>query len=213
MKNDRALLVLAGGLSTRMGTDKTMMPFLGKPMYQHALASAQRTPYKIYVSVRDHRDAEKLRPLTPNGQIIVDKANLPHSPLSGIVSTAQHINEQQTFVFPADSPIVNPDLVDYIFHFLNRFDCCVPMWPDGTVEAIHAAYNTQTLRTPIAPNIEVRALPRLIKNTLFIGTETLKQIDETLISLKDIDTPQDLQSYIQLMYHRPQETHSSQKAL
>ncbi|WP_305805131.1 molybdenum cofactor guanylyltransferase [Stenotrophomonas sp. YIM B06876] len=93
-------LVLAGGRSSRMGRDKAMLPWRGRPLLQHMielLAEAGATTvlvsgdYPAYAGIAD---------------------TLPgRGPLAGLSSAAAQLDDGPLLVVPVDMPCLSPSLL------------------------------------------------------------------------------------------------------
>ena len=98
-------LVLAGGLSTRMGADKAMLSYNGKPQALHAMDLLEEFCDEVFVSVRssdDRRFAE--------APVIVDTLTVT-GPANGILSAMKASPEKAWRVLACDLPLLNPDVV------------------------------------------------------------------------------------------------------
>jgi molybdopterin-guanine dinucleotide biosynthesis protein A len=193
-------LVLAGGLSSRMGKEKALLELQSKPLISWAYAAAANFATHIYVSVHDTQTAERYKLLLPSGAtFITDLHEEPRSALLALLSSFSHITEEIVAVTPVDSPFVNKGVMVKIAQEAKNFDAVIPMWPDGKLEAIHAAYKRKNI-LPILQDLwsketlELREITRLSKATLFISTESLSESDSALLSLLDADTPKEFKT-------------------
>ncbi|HEY7832202.1 MAG TPA: nucleotidyltransferase family protein [Ktedonobacterales bacterium] len=65
-----AVIVLAAGRSSRMGTMKLVLPLGGRPVIAHVVAAALETPLRPVVVVLGHQ-AEQVRAALPDGELAV----------------------------------------------------------------------------------------------------------------------------------------------
>jgi len=191
-------LVLAGGLSTRMGKEKALLEIKSKPLINWAYAAATRFADHVYISVHDVRTVERYKPLLPpETTFITDLYEEPRSPLLALVSSFSSIVEGTIAVTPVDSPYITEAIITKMVREAKNFDAVIPIWPDGRLEAIHAVYNKNNI-LPILKDLwskgtlEVREIARRSKSTLFLSTEGLAESDSSLLSLLDADTPNEL---------------------
>ncbi len=105
--------VLAGGQSSRMGRDKALVEFAGRPLIENALSilrDAGLTP-------RIAGSRSTLSQFAP----VIDDRNPGQGPLSGICSALES-TEATHAVFPAavfiavDQPLIPPSLLIYLLH-------------------------------------------------------------------------------------------------
>ena len=93
-------VVLAGGLSSRMGHDKAMLPWHGRPLIEHQIALLQAAGVDT-VHVSGDR---------PDYQGIADP--VPHAgPLGGIAGIAAACNDGELLIVPVDMPRLQPALL------------------------------------------------------------------------------------------------------
>ena len=101
---ERALVILCGGKSTRMGTDKALLPFGDSCLIEYLVS--EFSPYfsKIYLSVKIKGDYAHLN---------LDVTEIPDlyanaGPLSGVFSALSMIDEDKAFFMSVDTPFLEP---------------------------------------------------------------------------------------------------------
>jgi molybdenum cofactor guanylyltransferase len=100
-------LVLAGGLSTRMGTDKGLLVYHEKPQREYLFEILSKFCKEVFVSINPHQHTEL--------PFIVDTSEIS-SPLVGILSAFEQNPDVAWLVVACDMP-----LIDYeIIHFLVK---------------------------------------------------------------------------------------------
>lgn len=94
-------VLLAGGESRRMGTDKATLMFRGKPLWQHQLEILGKLGVeKIFVSARKD-------PLwRPNDIEFVSDASPSRGPLSGLVASVERIETPHLVALAVDVPFM-----------------------------------------------------------------------------------------------------------
>ncbi len=104
-------LILAGGKSTRMGTDKGTLNFHGKDQRDFAINLLERHQLKTYLSVREEQDIE-------SENVITDKfAGL--GPFGAICSAFQKDPNSAWLVLATDLPFVNDELIALLLKHRN----------------------------------------------------------------------------------------------
>lgn len=100
-RNDFSAVLLAGGESRRMGTDKATFLFRGKLLWQVQLETLRRLrPAEIFLSARTNP------PWRPNDVQFI--ADIPPSrgPLSGVAASLAKIHTAHLLVFAIDMPFM-----------------------------------------------------------------------------------------------------------
>lgn len=107
LESHAAGFVLAGGRSTRMGTDKAQLPFHGQPLAVHALATLRQANLAPSIA-GGHPSLAALAPL------IEDPLGL--GPLSGICAALASTTSTFSIFIPVDLPLLPPSLITYLLH-------------------------------------------------------------------------------------------------
>jgi molybdopterin-guanine dinucleotide biosynthesis protein A len=109
--------VLAGGQSTRMGTDKAFLELEGKPLISRALALAKT----VVSDVRILGSPEKFRAY---GMVVEDE--FPnHGPLGGIHAALRCSTADLNLILAVDMPFVETRFLEYLLHQANRHSAVV----------------------------------------------------------------------------------------
>lgn len=126
---DHALVILCGGKSTRMGTDKALLPFGDYCLIEYLVS--EFAPYfsKIYLSVKIKGDYAHLN---------LDVTEIPDvypnaGPMSGIFSALFMIDEDRAFFMSVDTPFLEPQTGLAMLDALDDADICTL---DGSVSQI-----------------------------------------------------------------------------
>ena len=105
LREDATAILMAGGCSRRMGTDKSMLPVAGRPMVEHICQQLRGTFAKVVISAND---AEKLAFL--NLDVVADR--IPgQGPLMGIASALEVSDSELNLVVACDIPEVDTALL------------------------------------------------------------------------------------------------------
>ncbi|MGB8211924.1 MAG: molybdenum cofactor guanylyltransferase [Anaerolineales bacterium] len=134
-----SLALFSGGNSSRMGQDKALMPFLGRPLILHILDRLSGVGEEVLVSTNRPADYAFLGlPLHPDLQ--------PGCGALGGLYTALTVAANSIVAAVAcDMPFANPDLFNYEHRLLcsSGADVVIPTTPDG-LEPLHALYRRET---------------------------------------------------------------------
>lgn len=97
-------LVLAGGKSTRMGQDKTMLNLHGKPQFEHLASLLEAYCDQVFISVSDAHSVDTER------HIITDKF-VGLGPYAAILSAFQECPDAAWLVLASDLPNITSDVL------------------------------------------------------------------------------------------------------
>jgi len=133
------VIVLAGGRSTRMGLDKSLLSFMGKPLIQHICIQVAPHFDELLIAGGEERHLHFL-----NARIVPDE--IPgQGPLRGIVSALAVSRHDLNFVIACDIPWVNSTLLRNLLQEANDCDWVIPITAEGHYEPLFAVYRRSAL--------------------------------------------------------------------
>ncbi|WP_149725623.1 molybdenum cofactor guanylyltransferase [Campylobacter concisus] len=120
-------VILAGGKSSRMGQDKTLLPFGGFETLTHYQVSKFSKVFdEVFVS-------SKFEKFNPPLKLIKDESSEDFSPMLALYSVLKSF-DHSVFIIPADMPFFEPSSLDELAKFKDEFDMVVA----GDDEHIHS---------------------------------------------------------------------------
>lgn len=144
-------LVLAGGLSTRMGVDKATLvhPGSGKPLWQHCAERLGAWCQGVRVSCR----ADQIPLFPPSAPLLLDPVPPgDHGPANGLLAAHRHAPEAAWLVLAVDFPLVTPGAIRRLCEarssgcagtaYINGAGILEPLfavWEPAGLEALEAA--------------------------------------------------------------------------
>lgn len=149
--------ILAGGVGRRLGRNKALYPYRGRPLLAHQLDVLRPLFERVVVAARD--------PL-PYGAFGVETVadRLPvRSALSGIHAVLSASGTEHVFVVACDLPFLNPRLIEAIVSARKAWDAVLPESDTGP-QPLHAVYARRCL-----PAIEAAAARGQWKATAFLA--------------------------------------------
>ena len=177
-------IVLAGGLSTRVGQDKASLPWGSSDLLHTVLESLGKVCSERIVVIN--------RPWSSDipGVTVVSDIIPQCGPLSGIHAGLSACNETHAFVTACDMPFLNPAAVGYLLSLAVDWEAVVP-GRDRELEPLFAVYARSCL-----PAIEsllqqnVRKLQRLFPliRHRCVDREGFRLFDPELNLFRNINT-------------------------
>jgi len=134
-------IVMAGGNSLRMGTDKGMLPIEGRPMIEVICEQLGSRLEQVLISADD---VDKFAFL--GFEIVPDKAP-GHGPLMGIASALQASANELNFVVACDIPRIDRGFIRRMLAEAtdSEADIVVPVTGDGKYEPLFAIYRKSAI--------------------------------------------------------------------
>jgi len=131
-------IILAGGKSTRMGTEKGLQLLNGKTLIEYAIEAISSVCDTIVIS--SNSDAYS----NLNYKVIADE--IPGiGPMGGIYSALKQSESESNLVLSCDLPFVSRKLLSYILQMAPGYDVAVPWEGNQHYEPLCAFYNKNTL--------------------------------------------------------------------
>ncbi len=109
---DAAGFVLAGGQSSRMGHDKALLAFAGRPLIDHALATLHEAGLSASIAGANPSVLASLAAFAP----VVEDLEPGRGPLAGICAALASTSARYAVFLPVDLPLLPSSLIVYLFH-------------------------------------------------------------------------------------------------
>lgn len=129
--------ILAGGKSSRMGTDKGLMMLNGKATVQHVIEQMQPAVDKVII-VSNNPDYKKFG-LEVIGDLIKDIG-----PAGGIYSALSHANSNYVFIMSCDMPFINSGAIKLLIEKSNQLQITLPEY-ENRIEPLFGVYSKECL--------------------------------------------------------------------
>jgi len=174
-------IILAGGNSSRMGTDKALILFRGKKLIEYSIALMKEICHHILISANNQVYNSFGFPVIPdNFQGI--------GPLAGIEACLRYSQTRINLVVSCDTPFININLFRDILNNIENNQAVVPVLKGGKVEPLTGYYSKEILPMLIQ-QIEKRdyKMQNLLKQ---VNTKYIALADYHL--LNNLNTPEDL---------------------
>ncbi len=182
-----SVAVLAGGLSSRMGSNKAFLPWRGRPLIEHILSVCSLLSEDVFVVAKE----PELFAFT--GARVVKDAFSRRSSLVGIYSAIKEARFHHCLVLACDMPFLNLDLLRYLAALAPHYDVVMPLLRRGP-EPLHAVYSKNCLG-PIEKLINenedkiILFLPAV--RVRYVDEDTIRFFDPELASFVNINTPEE----------------------
>ena len=192
-------IVLAGGISRRLGRDKAVESIGGEPLISRVISRLSHVTDQTIVVVNTPERASAL-PLPESVKVAVD-VFLDKGSLGGIFTGLSAADGECGIVVACDMPFLNLDLFRHMLSFSDGFDAVVPVLNDYP-EPTHAIYSKACL-----PHIERRLKADELKIDRFFGDVRVKlvsqpeveRLDPEHLSFFNINTQEDLDRALELV--------------
>jgi molybdenum cofactor guanylyltransferase len=141
LTEDATAVVLAGGRSRRMGTDKSMLPIDGQPMIGHICQQLRGTFARVLVSANNREKFSFL------GLDVVPDRIPDQGPLMAIASALEASNSELNLIVGCDIPQIRLPVVRRMLTEAKGADVVIPVTKDGKEQPLFAVYRRSARRS------------------------------------------------------------------
>ncbi|MDP2726350.1 MAG: molybdenum cofactor guanylyltransferase [Dehalococcoidia bacterium] len=192
-----AAIVLAGGLSTRLGRDKVFLEMEGRTLLERVVArlSSMFRDILVVTSQRGREGIEK-RGLQLGREISLITDLYPSKgSLGGIYSGLAMSPASHNLVVACDMPFLNERLLAYMIQQMPDFDVIIPRL-EGVLEPLHAIYSKSCLgpMKSLLDNDHLKIIDLFPQMRVrYIEEEEITPLDPQRLSFFNINTTADFQ--------------------
>ena len=191
MIEDCTAIILAGGDSQRMGSDKASLLLGGQTLLQRVSAMMQQVFPYILVSVRQTRpdiDLPQVCDEQPDEQLS------GAGPLAGLVAGLGHVTTPWAFAVACDMPFIEPALVEWLAKFRSTHQAVVPVVQGHPqpLAAFYAGDCLAILKEGLSKHDKSLRGALQMLDVCYVDEEAMLDENHQSRSLLDLDTPQDV---------------------
>lgn len=194
-----SVVIQAGGQSSRMGEDKALKPFLGKPLIERVIERLAPIADELIVTTNRPEDYAFLNASThPVGQSVRLVADLKpgRGALGGLYTAIASASHPLVAVAACDMPFASRTFFESAHNLLvaEEADVVITKSEEG-YEPLHALYRRETCLPAIAAAIDadlwkvIAWFPQVKVHTL--SPEEMKGIDPSGLCFWNVNTPEE----------------------
>ncbi|NPV30080.1 MAG: molybdenum cofactor guanylyltransferase [Firmicutes bacterium] len=185
-------IILAGGCSSRMGRDKSLMVYNRQTLIERTVNELRKVVEDIVIA-SNHTSKYNI-----SGVVEVPDLYPGMGPLAGMHAGLKQIKHQYAFIISCDMPLFRAELAKYLLDLSPGYDVVVPqlnnyleplcaVYSKGCIEPIESCLKAG-LRKIILFYSQVRVLP--------VGREEIEKIGNPEELFYNLNTPEDYRSLL-----------------
>jgi molybdopterin-guanine dinucleotide biosynthesis protein A len=198
MNSSCAVILLAGGLASRLGSDKALQPLAGKPL---AIRIIERLPdvyQELFVVIARNSLRSEYTAVLPEFVQVINDEPEGKSPLVGITTGLRATKSQFAVVLSCDIPFVSGNVIRLLLDRALNADAAIPRSREGHLEPLQAVYRRQSMlrqaeqalsRGQLSPLDAIKNLTRVAYVSI---EDELKRIDPGLRTFFNVNTQEDV---------------------
>jgi molybdopterin molybdotransferase len=188
--SDTAGIILAGGASSRFGSNKALAEFRGQTLIEHEVDIFNNI-FQERLLVTNTAAEYKFLNWPSVSDIFIDCG-----PLAGIHAGLKNISSSQAFVAACDMPLLDVRLIQFLCRLSGDWDVALP-WLDNGPEPLYAVYRQSALPV-IARNLAKgqRKISRMLADLKIRKVEyhELQSVISDFTTFHNINRPADLKA-------------------
>ncbi|MEM3695012.1 MAG: molybdenum cofactor guanylyltransferase [Candidatus Bathyarchaeia archaeon] len=194
---DRSAIVLAGGVSSRFGKDKGLMPLANRPLIRYVLDAVEGVVEEEIVVVSSKIQLENyIKVLGSDVRLVIDEGQM-RTPLLGALTGLKMACGEYAILLPCDTPFITKEIVSLLFELCINKNAAIPRWPNGYIEPLQAVYRVKPAfdaaeRALVAGGLNMRSMINALREVRYVSTLVLQQLDSELKTFFNVNTPLDL---------------------
>lgn len=179
--------ILAGGKSSRMGENKSFLPWRGTTILRHELAQLKFFS-QILISVAERQEYLELE---EQGIVLVEDSRKAYGPLEGIYQLLKHAKHEWVFVLATDMPLVERNLIEQMLTLDRQGVQAVVLQEGERIQPLCGLYHVSIL--PVLEELfqeEVHSMYQLL-NHISVRYIPLEELQLTERILTNVNTPEE----------------------
>jgi len=201
-------IILAGGSSSRLGEDKSLVLLANKPLVQYVLDAVEKIADEKIVAINSKAKIEVFRKTVDSDvKVVADNPQYKvHSPLVGALTGFEKACGEYSLLLSCDTPFISREVVTLLLELRVKKSAVVPRWPNGYIEPLQAVYHTQRALEAAEKTLEderfsMRSMVEKLRGVRYVSTLVLQQLDLELRTFFNVNTLLDLKKAEFLLKH------------
>tara|TARA_B100001971_G_scaffold157175_1_gene146783 strand:+ start:468 stop:1145 length:678 start_codon:yes stop_codon:yes gene_type:complete len=197
-------IILAGGKSSRMKSNKVFLKINGEPLLMHVVRETSKISDHIIVAIgKDDKEEDYAYILPKSVKIVHDKTETKAA-LHGMLTGLEAIETDYAIILAVDTPFINANVIKQLQFEAQGLDIAIPTWANGNIEPLYAVYNVATtlwvLKKAVNEGeIRIKEVINKLKNINYVPIEKFKDSGANLNCFFNINTPEDLKRAKQVL--------------
>lgn len=190
--------MLAGGESSRFGSNKALQVLAGKPLVGHVAERLSHVADVIIVVIGRDKSRKEYEAVVPSHVRVLNDEREGKTPLIGIVTGLRATKSEYALLSACDIPFVDEEVIKLLFQRASGIDAAIPRWNRGHIEPLEAVYRTAStlqagLETLAPSNQRLRRMIAKLGRVAYVSVEKeISKIDPDLRTFFNVNTREDL---------------------
>jgi molybdopterin-guanine dinucleotide biosynthesis protein A len=198
LSSKRTAIILAGGESSRFGSNKALQLLAGKPLICHVAERLSQIADEILVVIGYSEPRAGYEAVLPSSVTIMNDSQEGKTPLIGVATGLQATKSEYALICACDVPFVKEEVLELLFQRASGVDAAIPKWNKGHIEPLEAVYRVaSTLKaaqeTPALTGLPLRVMIGKLAQVVYVSVEDeVGKLDSDLRTFFNVNTREDM---------------------
>ena len=198
MNTGAGIILLAGGLGSRLGSNKPLQRVAGKPLISRVIERVSGLSDEFLVVIARGASGSDYSGVIPGFIRVINDERDGKSPLIGITTALRAIKSQYAIVLTCDIPFVNRRVIRLLLERVSNAEAAVPRWKSGHLEPLQAVYRREPMLQKseealasgsLSPVDAIKKLARVVYVSI---EDEVKVLDPDLRTFFNVNTKEDV---------------------
>jgi molybdopterin-guanine dinucleotide biosynthesis protein A len=195
----RAAIILAGGESSRFGSNKALELLAGKPLVSHVAERLSSTADEILVVIGHREPRSAYEAVLPRSVGIINDGQEGKTPLIGIAAGLQATKSEYAFICACDVPFVNRAVVRLLYDRASGVDAAIPRWNQGHIEPLEAVYRMSSTLAATRETLplfgsSLKVMIQKLAKVVYVAVEDeIEALDSGLRTFLNVNTREEME--------------------
>jgi molybdopterin-guanine dinucleotide biosynthesis protein A len=205
LSSKRTAIILAGGQSSRFGSNKALALLAGKPLVSHVTERLSHIADETLVVIGLGERRADYEAVLPSSAKVMNDCQEGKTPLIGIVTGLQAVSSEYAFICACDLPFVNERVVELLFRRASGADAAIPRWNGGHIEPLEAVYRTASTLGAARETLAVSGQPLRVMigklaQVVYVSVEDeVSKLDSEVRTFFNVNSREDMETAEQLL--------------
>ncbi len=194
----RTAIILAGGESSRFGSNKALQLLAGRPLICHVAERLSQIADETLVVIGYCEPRAGYEAVLPSSVRILNDGQEGKTPLIGIVTGLQAAKSEYALICACDVPFVKEEVIELLFQRASGVDAAIPKWNKGYIEPLEAVYRVastmKVAQETLAPTgLPLRVMIGKLAQVAYVSVEDeIGMLDSDLRTFLNVNTREDM---------------------
>lgn len=198
---DLSVVILAGGKSNRMGSDKAFLKYNGQPFIEIISNEMLKISADVMVMV-GRKEKKQFQSVVDKLVKVVEDEYYIENPMGGMISAIPHLSNPYVSFLACDTPLMKCNVIELLAEKARNHSAAVVTWDSAdknrSSEPLSGVYNVQEIRAASTEAIKkgligCKKLISLLSDVNYVDIMELRKIDPLLTSLINVNSKSDLE--------------------